>query len=51
MALILEGMDARDALALDGEGSAQLYIAGYSQNIRGCDPVPVAPGVFARLSR
>lgn len=45
---ILGGLGVRDALALDGGGSTQLYIymKGFERLIKGYDRIPVALGVF-----
>ena len=45
---LLRGLGARDAIALDGGGSSQLYVRNTDYRVREWDPVPVALGVFPR---
>ncbi len=45
---LLRGLGARDAIALDGGGSSQLYVRNTDYGVREWDPVPVALGVFPR---
>lgn len=48
LATVLGGLGARDALALDGGASAQLYVRGAGVVAQGWDKVPVGIGLFAK---
>ena len=48
LAMVLGGLGARHALALDGGASAQLYVRDIGVAARGWDKVPVGVGLFAK---
>ena len=48
LTVLLRGLGARNAIALDGGASSQLYVRNADYGVREWDPVPVALGVFPR---
>lgn len=48
LTVLLRGLGARNAIALDGGASSQLYVRNADYRVREWDPVPVALGVFPR---
>ncbi len=48
LTVLLRGLGARNAIALDGGASSQLYVRNADYRVREWDPVPVALGVFSR---
>jgi uncharacterized protein YigE (DUF2233 family) len=48
LTVLLRGLGARNAIALDGGASSQLYVRNTDYRVREWDPVPVALGVFPR---
>ena len=48
LTVLLRGLGARNAIALDGGASSQLYVRNADYKVREWDPIPVALGVFPR---
>ena len=48
LTVLLRGLGARNAIALDGGASSQLYVRNADYRVREWDPIPVALGVFPR---
>ena len=48
LTVLLRGLGARSAIALDGGASSQLYVRNADYRVREWDPIPVALGVFPR---